>query len=154
MIRPRFKFAWLCNSGFKNRRKTWMNLKGFAEEYNAPVKVLDQILRSTLSYQHSTQPNYSGLSFSTHCSYGLLVGLSLQLRSETYYCTRRHIGHMYNRNVCYALFDSRGALHPLMSNSNCTWHNSHLLDHTLSNQSPEITLIETKSSKRSVNVCH
>ena len=54
---------------------------------------------------------------------------------------------MYNRNVCYALFDSRGVFHPLMSNSNCTWHNSHLLDHTLSNQSPEITLIETNHSR-------
>ena len=48
------------------------------------LKVLDQILRSTLSYQHSTQPNYSGLFFSTHCSYGLLVGLSLAQRCETY----------------------------------------------------------------------
>ena len=54
---------------------------------------------------------------------------------------------MYGRNVCYALFDSRGAIHPLVSNLNCTWHNVHLLDHTLSNQSPEITLIETNHSR-------
>ena len=41
------------------------------------VKVLDQILRSTLPYQHTTQPNYRRSFFSTLCSYGLLVGLSL-----------------------------------------------------------------------------
>ena len=38
------------------------------------LKVLDQILRSTLPYQHTTQPNYRRSLFSTLCSYGLLVG--------------------------------------------------------------------------------
>ena len=32
---------------------------------------------------------------------------------------KAHIGQMYNRNVCYALVDLRGAAHPPMSNSNC-----------------------------------
>ena len=44
---------------------------------NPKVEVLDQILRSTLLSKHTTQPNYRRSFFSTHCSYGLLVGLSL-----------------------------------------------------------------------------
>ena len=53
----------LDRDALKKKDEGVLYFKRTLRPFFVKVKVLDQILRSTLSYQHSTQPNYSGLFF-------------------------------------------------------------------------------------------
>ena len=64
------------------------------------MKVLDQILRYFTLPIKTTQPNYRPLIFSTHCSYSLLVGLSLNSRVKHAATLGSILGTCTIKNVC------------------------------------------------------